>query len=303
VSTGPVAGKGEASAEARAASLPLWRGPVTPLPLGGGMTNRNFLVADGDERFVVRVGDDMPVHHVLRFNERAASEAAHRAGISPEFIYAEPGVMVMRYVDGRTLAAADVREPARLARIVPLIRRVHREMPLHLRGPLLAFWVFHVVRDYAHTLEEAGSRHGPLLAGFVDLAGELEKAVGPVELVFGHNDLLPANLLDDGSRIWLIDWDYGGFNSPLFDLANIATNCSFGHEEEQALLELYFGGRPSPDQARGFAAMKIATLLRETMWSMVSEVLSMIDFDYAAYTAEQLGRLEHALADWRATGG
>ena len=46
-----------------------------------------------------------------------------------------------------------------------------------------------------------------------------KRAVGPIDLVFGHNDLLPANLLDDGSRMWLVDWDYAGWNSPLFDLA------------------------------------------------------------------------------------
>ena len=40
--------------------------------------------------------------------------------------------------------------------------------------------------------------------------------------------------------------------------------------------------------------MKCASLLREAMWSMVQERRSAIDFDYAAYTGENLERFERA---------
>ena len=73
-------------------------------------------------------------------------------------------------------------------------------------------------------------------------------------LVFGHNDLLPANLIDDGSRLWLIDWDYAGFNSPLFDLANLASNNQLAEEQEAWLLEAYYRG--SPRQATSGAATR-----------------------------------------------
>ena len=95
----------------KAESLSFWRGPVGAEPLPGGMTNLNFVVRDGGERFVVRIGDDIPVHQVMRFNERAASLAGHAAGLSPEVIHAEAGALVMRFVDGRTLAPEDVRRP------------------------------------------------------------------------------------------------------------------------------------------------------------------------------------------------
>ena len=80
----------------------------------------------------------------------------------------------------------------------------------------MVFWVFHVVRDYAHTLRGVESRIQPELPRLLEIAEKLEIAVGRVSLVFGHNDLLAANFIDDGERIWLIDWDYAGFNSPLF---------------------------------------------------------------------------------------
>lgn len=283
-------------ARTRAASLPLWRSPVDPVPLGGGITNVNFVVADAGEKYVVRIGDDIPVHQVMRFNELAASRAAALAGISPEVVHSEPGALAIRYIEGKTYGEEDVRAQANLERILPVVLKCHRDIPNHLRGPALMFWVFHVVRDYAGTLREGGSAHVAALPGLLETASELETAVGPVDIVFGHNDLLPANFIDDGDRIWLIDWDYAGFNSPLFDLGGLASNNGLTPAQEEWLLEAYFDRTVTDDLRRRYAAMKCASLLRETMWSMVSEIHSDLDFDYAAYTRDNLERLNAALS-------
>jgi thiamine kinase-like enzyme len=287
----------------RVAGLSLWQGPIQAKALSGGITNTNFAVLHQGGKFFVRIGDDIPVHQVMRFNERAASTAAFRADISPELIHHEPGALVFRFIEGRTFTAADVRDDGNLARILPLLKRVHTEMPRHLRGPALIFWVFHVARDYAHTLREAGSRHTPRLATLLDIAAELERDVGPIDVVYGHNDLLPGNFIDDGHRIWLIDWDYAGFNSPLFDLANLAGNNELSLAQERWLLESYYGGPPGRGLLTSYSAMKCASLLRETMWSMVSEIHSRLEFDYKAYTADYLDRFERALGRHRAERG
>jgi thiamine kinase-like enzyme len=198
-----------AKALAKAAELACWSGPVTPAPLSGGITNLNFVVEDGGQRFFVRIGEDIPIHGVLRFNELAAARAAELAGVSPALIYSEPGVMVTRFIDGRTYEAADLRVAERLGEVVALIKRVHHDMPKHLRGPVLMFWVFHVIRDYAATLREDQSPRVPQLTDLLARAEALEQAVGAIDLVFGHNDLLPGNFIDDGERIWLVDWDAG----------------------------------------------------------------------------------------------
>jgi thiamine kinase-like enzyme len=285
-----------AAALERVRGLPIWQEPVEPEPLGGGITNLNFTVAHRGEKFVVRVGDDIPVHQVMRFNERAASEAAFWAGISPEVVHAEPGILVLRFIKGRTFAAEDVRRPENLARIVALIRRVHTDMPGAVRGPALVFWVFHVLRDYGHTLADGQSPHLPKLPQLLSVARDLEREVGAVDIVYGHNDLLPGNFLDDGNRIWLIDWDYAGFNSPLFDLANLASNNELTPGQEDGMLATYFGAAPDAGLKHRYSAMKCASLLREAMWSMVSELHSSLAFDYPAYTAENLARFERALA-------
>lgn len=288
------------SAAARAAQLSCWRGPVEPRPLHGGITNRNFLVEDGGRRYFVRIGDDIPVHGVRRFNERAAARAAAAAGLSPAVVHAEPGALVTAFVEGRTWEPEDIRAPGNLPRIVELVRRCHEELPRHLRGSVLMFWVFHVLRDYAATLREDGSPYRARLPELSARAERLEAAVGPIRVVFGHNDLLAANFIEDDTRLWLVDWDYAGFNSPLFDLANLASNSEFEPGQENALLAAYFGAPPDAARIRGFEAMKCASLLRETMWSMVSELHSDLDFDYAAYSAENLARFERAWARFEA---
>jgi thiamine kinase-like enzyme len=289
----------------RIGELPCWSGETEIVPLVGGITNRNYRVTDGTgERYVVRLGRDIPEHGVLRFNELAAARAAHAAGISPEVIYAGEGVLVSRFIDGKTLAPEDVREPRNLSRIVDTLKRCHHDIPQHLTGPTLIFWVFQVVRNYLHLLDDRHSNPYDIpLDTLREKCGRLEQALGPVTIVFGHNDLLAANLIDDGERLWLIDWDYAGFNSPLFDLANLASNNELTPELETELLERYFGPAASAAQRRGFAAMKCASLLRETLWGAVSRVTSTIDFDYTAYARNYLARFDRMWARFEAGRG
>jgi thiamine kinase-like enzyme len=294
---------GRESSTARVAALAIWSQRVDPVPLAGGITNQNFKVEDLGRRYVVRVGDDILVHGVVRATELAASRAAYLAGLSPAVVHAEPGILVLDFIEGRTFTAEDVRNPANLERLVDMVRRCHRDIPQHLRGPAAMFWVFHVVRDYAHTLNEGNSPHVAILPDILVRAARLEEAVGPIEVVFGHNDLLAANFIDDGQRLWLLDWEYAGFNSPLFDLGGLVSNSELSPEQEEQILSLYFDALVDDGLRCRAAAMKAASLLRETMWSMVSEIYSSVDFDYAAYTAENLKRFEDAYAKFLAMDG
>lgn len=283
----------------RACALSIWSAPEQAALLGGGITNFNVSLVDRGKRYVVRVGEDILLHQILRSNEQAVHRAAQAVGIAPPIVHAEPGILVLDYIDGTPLDEAAVRQDQMLGRILPLLRRCHVDAMAKLRGPVLTFWVFHVLRDYAATLRQGNSRHVARLDDLLRTAADLERAVGPVQIVLGHNDLLAANFLDDGARLWLLDWEYGGFNSPLFDLAGLASNNELGPAQEQWLLENYFE-RPLTDQLHHqYHAMKCASLLRETMWSMVSEIHSEIDFDYRRYTEKNLSRFNAALSDFQ----
>ncbi len=289
-------------AVARAAGLPCWNGPVTPRPIEGGITNLNFRVDDGKESFLVRVGGNIPVHGIRRTYETACSRAAHAAGIAPEVHFTARGVLVVRWIDGHTFGDADVRDPRNLERIADLLARLHRDGAGHLRGRAPFFWVFHVIRDYGHRLHD--DRHR-LLAEVPQLLGaaqDLEAAVGPISPVLCHNDLLAANFLDDGERLWLVDWEYAGYNTALFDIANLASNSHLDAASLEKVAELVLDRPVTDDVRRRLGALACASLLREAMWSMVQETHSSLDVDYVAYTADYLDRFNGALAAWRRDG-
>ena len=130
------------------------------------------------------------------------------------------------------------------------------------------------------------------LQRFVDINQELENTVGEIKLVFGHNDLLAANFIDDGKRLWLLDWDYAGYDAALFDLANLSSNNELSPEQEDWLLETYFQKKVTDRLRRQIMAMKCVSLLRETLWSINSEIYSTIEFDYVSYTKKNLTRFE-----------
>jgi len=287
--------------EQQITNLPCWKGALEIKPLGGGITNHNFLVSDLGERFVVRLGADIPEHQIMRFNELAASRAAHAAGLSPAVRYSGDGVLVMDYIDSQTLTAELIREDRMLQKVVDLVKQCHSRVPQHLRGASVVSWVFHIIRDYGATLVEGQSQYQEHLPEFLRIANQLETAAAPFDIVFSHNDLLAANILDDGERLWLIDWEYGGYNTPLFDLGGLASNNELDERQERWMLAYYFD-RPLTDELwYRYQAMKCASLLRETLWSMVSEIHSTLDFDYTSYTAENLTRFERSYAAFQAS--
>jgi thiamine kinase-like enzyme len=294
--------KGPLTSIDRIRALPCWNGGIEIAPLGGGLSNENFLVTDALGTHVVRIGRDFPFHHVFRDRELMTARAAHAAGFGPAVEYAEPGVSVGAFIAGRTFTGADVRASAE--RVARLIRAFHREMPNYVSGAGFMFWVFHVIRDYARMLEAGGSRMTAELPRYLALADELERAQALLPIVFGHNDLLPANLIDDGEKLWLIDYEYAGFNTSMFDLAGAASNAGMTEDESEALLGAYLGMAPDDKIRRSHAAMQCASLLREAMWSMISELhLDAPGVDYEAYTAENLVRLDAALDRYRTKYG
>ena len=267
-------------------SIPIWKNNIEIKTIDGGLTNQNFLIQENLNKFVVRLGDDIPEHLVSRSNELIASKAASEANIGPKIIYSDKGILVLEYIESTTLTAKDVRDKINL--IIPVLKKIHLEIPKKIFGQSLIFWVFHVIRNYEKFLKDNKSSYTNLLPDLLSQSAMLEKNSSPYEIVFGHNDLLPGNFLDDGSRLWVIDWEYAGFNTPLFDLGGLASNCDFSQKEEIYLLENYFEKKIDDKLLLQYNSLKCSSLLRETMWSMVSELTSKIVFDYKNYTQENL---------------
>ena len=273
-------------------AIPIWNDDISIKNLDGGMTNQNFLIQENNFKFVVRLGDDIPEHLVSRSNELIVSKAAAKTGIGPKVIYQSKGILVLDYIESITLSDEGVRK--NIKSIIPIIKKIHNEIPKNLYGQSLIFWVFHVIRNYVNFLKNNQSRHLSILSDLISKSELLEIKSTPYDIVFCHNDLLPANFLDDGSRIWVIDWEYAGYNTPLFDLGGLSSNNNFSLEEEIYLLENYFEKKINDKLIFQYNCLKAASLLRETMWSMVSEITSKIDADYASYTQENLIKFNKA---------
>ena len=267
-------------------SLPLWKENIKISKIDGGLTNQNFMVEENKKKFVVRMGEDIPEHLISRSNELIVSRAASAVGLSPGIAYHDKGILILEYIKSKTFTDEDVRK--NIKSIIPLIKKIHYEIPKKLFGQSLIFWVFHVIRNYVNFLSKNESSYSKILFDLMKKSEILEIKSSPFDIVFGHNDLLPANFLDDGSRLWIIDWEYAGYNSPLFDLGGLSSNNNFSFDEEIYLLENYFEKKISDQILLKYNSLKCASLLRETMWSMVSEITSKIDFDYKNYTEENL---------------
>jgi thiamine kinase-like enzyme len=264
------------------AALPLWDGKPTFEPLPGGISNLSFVATDRAGKYVVRLTRDFPFHNVYREREVAVARAAHAAGFAPEVVHAEPGLMVSRFIDARPLKPEDAR--ANIGRIVELLLRFHRQMAAPIGD--YAFDVFEVNRGYIAALgaDEWTELNERLAA--------MQVALAPV---FAHHDLLAGNILDDGRRLWLIDFEYSGPGSPMFDLANLSSNAQFTADDRAALLRAYFG---SEEHARAHRAMEAASLLREALWSLVSaRHIHERDVDYVAYADKNFARLREVVRD------
>lgn len=282
--------------------LPCWQGPVAAEPLKGGLSNESWKVTDTRGAHVARFGKDFPIHHVDRAREAMSARAAHAAGFAPDVEFSAKGVMVCAYVAAKTWVAADVR--ANPERVGLLLREFHRKLPAHVTGTPVIFWPFHVIRDYARTLREA---HSPFLGGvprLLALSEAFEAAQIPLPIVFGHHDLLPGNFLDDSRKLWLIDFEYAGFGTAMFDIAGAAANAEMDETQSASLLSAYFGAEPDAATWRAFDAMQGAALVREAMWAMVSDIhLAAPGADYKAYAAENLARLSAFLNRYRGKYG
>jgi len=279
----------------RVAALSCWSAAVTCESLAGGLTNRNYLVRDGDEQFVARLCDDRQFLGIDRRNERLCQIAACEAGVAPEVTHFEQGMLVSRFLNARTLADDDLQEPALLLRLAQIIHQIHSASD-QLTGELLFFCPFQTIRTYTQTARDHCAVLPPDIDQLVEDSRKLSHRMSPFRPTLCHNDLLAANIMDDGDRLWLVDWEYAGIGNPLFDLAGVSANAGLSEQLEVQLIEAY-AGSVSDALLHEVRILKTASLLREAMWAVIQTVMSDLDFDYAEYATENFAKYRQARQD------
>jgi thiamine kinase-like enzyme len=265
----------------------IWPGRDIRLePLGGGITNHNFLVDVEGERVVLRIaGADTELLGIDREAERAAAEAAADAGVGPEVVGFAEGCLITRYLGGTPVPPDEVRETQCLGEIAGMLRRVHEGRAFPAR-----FDAFRVVEQYRDTAVERGVEIPAEYEPAKRRADELEREFGERPAHPCHNDLLNANFIRAPEGIRIVDWEYAGMGDRFFDLANFSVNHELSDAENELLLEAYFG-EVTESHRRHLRAMRFMSDFREAMWGVVQQGISMLDFDYVAYAQRHFARL------------
>ena len=254
--------------------------------LSGGLTNQNYKVTTPDGVFVARVlSEGGELLGIDREHEYRNSVIAAEAGVGAPVIEFRPDdrVLVLGFIDGRTLTNDDVAEPATLARIARACATLHQAG--RFAGD---FDMFDVQAAYYATATAAGMT---IPAGYDDLMPAFQAAgralaVRAEGTVPCNNDLLAANFIDDGDRIWLIDYEYSGNNDPCFELGNIAGECGLDTDALAALVTAYYG-RPRRSRIARAQLFTLVSRYGWTLWGAIQHATSRLDFDFWSWGMER----------------
>ena len=280
----------------RTASLAARPRAVSELP--GGLTNRNYKVTTPEGTFVARVsaaGSNLLA--IDRDCEYRNSVTAAAAGAGAPVIEYRPQdrLLVVGYLPGRTLTAADVAAEQNIPRIAAACRRLHD-------GGRFGndFDMFDIQRGYLAVARDRGFR---IPTGYDDLlphcqAAEQALAARPAKTVPCNNDLLAANFIDDGDRIWLIDYELSGNNDACFELGNIAAESHLDDDALAALVAAYYG-KPSSSLIARAKLFSLVSMYGWTLWGAIQNGASPIDYDFWGWAME---RFEGAAAGFTKDG-
>ena len=264
------------------------------VPLEGGITNRNYRVRTPDGDHVVRLSDPESSDLAIdRHHEYLNSVAAAASGAAPTVTDYRPGegILVVAWVEGRTFTEADVGQSANLPRIARACRLLHD-------GPVFAndFNMFDIQARYHALVRDRGYRLPARYEEFIPRVERIRAAMArsPERQVPCNNDLLAANIIDDGDRLWLIDYEYSGNNEASFELGNIWSESTLPAESLEALVSAYWGREDTSKVARA-RLWGLMSKYGWTLWASIPASISPLDFDYWSWGME---KYERAVADF-----
>jgi len=277
-----------------AARVPGWAGrDIRVSPIAAGLTNQNFRVeVDGRPYFVRLPGASTDLLAVDRGNELHNTRAAAQAGVGPQVVHHDPesGALVLDWIEARTMSNQAFAAPGTPVRIAESLRRLHA-------GPRFRddFDMFRLTEYYLSVVDGRSMR---IPEGYRD---ELPKVklieaaltARPLPTVPCHNDLLAENYLDDGRKLWIVDYEYSGNNDPTFELGNTAQELGFDAARQEELCAAYFG-EATPALVARMRLQMIMSDVGWTLWAAIQAAISSIDYDFWGWAEERWGRASAA---------
>jgi len=277
-------------AEDAVGRVSLWHGKdVKVSSLSGGLTNENYLVEAGGERYVMRIpGASTELLSIDRVNEVYNARAAASTGIGPAVLEHLPqlDIMVLEFIPGETMSARALQSASMARRMAESFKRLHAA-PRFLKD----FDMFRLIDDYLRIVDEHEVRIPSDYRDRLPLVADIERAVrvGALPSVSCHNDLLCENFIDDGRCLRIVDYELSGNNDACFDLGNTAQEASFDDALRAVLCEAYFGRLDRQQLAR----MNLFALMSDvgwTLWGAIQAKISTLDFDFTDYYTTRWNR-------------
>ena len=272
---------------------------MTDLP--GGLTNLNVRVTTDDGKepaldLVVRCSrGDPALLGIDREAEHLNTSAAARTGVGAPVLEFRPdlGMLVIGFLPGHVLTDGDFTDPGVMARAALSVRNLHQGRPF-----VGEFDMFARQATYLATIREQGFRLPPdydeYAGAWADVRDALSAAPRPT--VPCNNDLLAANFIDDGAKVWLIDYEYSGNNDAAFELGNTAAECGFTPELTEAWTEAYFGA-PTPADLARVRLQALCSSYGWSLWGFIQAAASPLDFDFWSWGLERFEKARRAFAD------
>ena len=245
--------------------------------LSGGLTNRNFLIETPADKYVARVSSNSSDFLAIdRGSEFINTTIAGKGGVGAEVLDYIPGegLLLISYISGKTYGAADV--GANLPRVATSLRALHSLEPFDHE-----FNMFNTQSNYFKIVKEQGFRVPDGYVDFEPMVAQIKKAFEVLfeGLVPCNNDLLPGNFIDDGKKIWLIDYEYSGNNDACFEIGNVWAEAFLPIEALEELVTAYFGSH-RPDKVARAWLWALMAKYGWTLWASIQDSVSEIEFDF-----------------------
>lgn len=275
-----VSGNIENSYGALLDQIPILKNRKNIVELSGGLTNHNFMIETPEGKFVARISSNTSEFLAIdRHSEFTNSRIAAESGVGAKvFDYLHgKGVLIIGYIDGVTYTAQDVR--LNLRRIAESLQRLHAGQRFDR-----TFNMFDIQRGYLEIVRKNNFR---LPHQYLQLEPIFEKVKTALQvldegMVPCNNDLLPANFIDDGKKIWLIDYEYSGNNDACFELGNIWSEADLSIESLEELVTAYYGRERSEKFARAWLYAQVAKY-GWVLWASIQDSISELDFDFRGW--------------------
>jgi thiamine kinase-like enzyme len=266
------------------AGVPEWAGQrVDVEPIEGGLTNQNYRLTVEGSRYCVRIpGAGSSLLAIDRKIEYHDTLAAAETGVGAAVVHAvgDVPVMVLEWIEGTPQTDVLLREsPDGIRKLAEATRLLHAGRPF-----VRVFEMFGIQRGYLRICREREIAIPDTYDDYEPVVRRIEQAVAVRghDLVPCNNDLLAANLIDEGERFRIIDYEYSGMNDPCFELGNAAAESKFAEEQVEELIARYFG-RPLRNRVARAQLWALMANYGWTLWACIQQAVSDIDFDFWAW--------------------